>query len=71
MRGNDVEGDQPLGGGIVTVDGKGDARAPKQGLSFAALALEGVDLLRLQPFMNRAVGLADLVSAPVHLVKCS
>ena len=46
---DDVEGDEPLGRRLVAVDGEGDAGAAEQRLGVRALALEVVDLLRLQP----------------------
>ena len=50
---DDVEGDEPLGGRLVAVDGEGDAGAAEQRLGLAALALEIVDLLGLQPLDAR------------------
>ena len=67
---DDVEGDEALGGGLVAVDGEGDAGAAEQRLGLAALALEVVDLLGLQPLMHGEVGLADPAADSVHLVEC-
>ena len=67
---DDVEGDEALGGGIVAVDGEGDAGAAEQRLGVVALALEVVDLLRLQPLVHGRVGLAHPAAGPVHLVEC-
>ena len=67
---DDVERDEALGGGVVAVDGEGDAGAAEQRLGVRALALEVVDLLRLQPLVHGGVGLAHPAAGPVHLVEC-
>ena len=67
---DDVEGDEALGGRVVAVDGEGDAGAAEQRLGVLALALEVVDLLRLQPLVHGEVGLAHPAAVPVHLVEC-
>src|SRR6185295_4005178 len=65
----DVEWDQPLGHGLVAVDGKGDPRAAEQRFRLAALALQVFDVLALQPLMHGEVRLPDPTSATVHLVE--
>ena len=64
---DDVEGDEALGGRVVAVDGEGDAGAAEQRLGVLALALEVVDLLRLQPLVHGQVGLAH-PSPPVRFI---
>src|SRR5262249_27620722 len=67
---DDVEGDQALGGRLLAIDGEGDPGTTEQRFCFFAFALEFGELLRLQPVMHGAVGLAHALASSVHLVEC-
>ncbi|OIQ74478.1 hypothetical protein GALL_438700 [mine drainage metagenome] len=59
---NQVEGNQPLGAGLVAVHREGDAHAPEDEFRLVALRLHGVRRLLLQP--PRVLGVVRAHPAP-------
>ena len=64
-----VEGDQPLLGLGVAIDGEGDADPAEQQLRFLAAILQGVRRRLLQPAGEFLVGRAEVPAGAVHFIE--
>ena len=69
--GDDVEGDQPLLGFGIAIDGKRDADPAEQELGFLATIFEGIRGRLLEPAGELLVGRAEVAPGAVHLIKRS
>ena len=67
--GDDVEGDQPLLGFGVAIDGKGDADPAEQQLGFLAAIFEGIRRRLLEPAGELLIGRAEVAPGAVHFIK--
>ena len=67
---HDVEGNQPLGPGLLAVHGEGDADTMEQRVGFGALLCNALTRRARQPGGECAVVLADVAIRRVHLVVC-
>ena len=64
-----VEGDQPLLGFGVAIDGKGDADAAEQQFRLLATILKGVRRGLLQPAGELKIGRTEVAAGPVHFIE--
>ena len=69
MRGNQIEGDQPLGRATLGIDREGDAEPAKQLLGRRLLDDEGFDGQVVEETGKGRVGGPDLARLVAHLVK--
>ena len=67
--GDDVEGDQPLGGLRVAIDGEGDADAPEEQFGLAAPERDMVGRDGVEPALQLDIGLANFLGTARHLVE--
>ncbi len=67
--GNDVEGDQPLGGVLVAVDAEGDADAAEHVLRLGAARGEHIGRRLLEPFFDMPVERAHVLLFETHFIE--
>jgi hypothetical protein len=66
---NDVERNQPLGAGVVPIDGERDTDAPEHQVGFRALVDETVGVLLGQPAAVGAITLPDGAIGSMHFIE--
>src|SRR5690606_13299860 len=66
---DDVEGNQALGAGGITIHGKGNAHAPEDQVGFFALGRQRLRVLRIQPCSDVTVMRPYLAVGIKHFVE--